>query len=86
MGDQNNRISEVTALIERIQSFATLEENWDSYGAKPIDQDCIEQAIEYVRCQLGLCPNLPYAVVPTNTGGVEFEWMDGRTYRIEPKS
>lgn len=66
-----NWLSEVD---DRLHSFSQLKDNWDSYGASPIDEDLIRQAF-----QLFLSSNLdkdvpkPF-IVPRKDGGINFEW------------
>ena len=62
-------------LMVRIRSFAQLEENWDSYGAPPIDQSSIRNAGEFARqCAVSLTPRTEPDVQPTASGYVEFSW------------
>ena len=56
-------------VLATIEGFRRLEANWDSYGAEPLTPRAIEQAEAFVRC---LATDL--TVVPTNRGGVGFEW------------
>jgi hypothetical protein len=62
-----------TVLERQLASFRSLEENWDSYGALPIDENAIRSArallVELAVAQL---PS-PY-VVPTSKGGLALEW------------
>ncbi len=51
--------------------FATLrglEANWDSYGADPINERCIQKAYDIWRTLPGR-----WDVVPTNNSGVQLE-------------
>jgi hypothetical protein len=58
-----------------VQMLRDLKPNWDSYGAGPIDERCIQKAYELWRCLSGR-----WDVVPTNNGGVQLEqhrdWLD----------
>jgi hypothetical protein len=66
--------TDYVATEETIRGFAQLEEDWDSYGGKTIDQRCIEQATTF----LGeLRPEVRVQAVPTATGGVQLEWHGG---------
>lgn len=49
-----------------------LKENWDSYGAAPIDEGCIQKAYEVWRQLSG-----DYQVVPTSEGGIQLEQHKG---------
>jgi hypothetical protein len=53
----------------RLEHFATLKADWDSYGALPIDP----RAIECARRLLAVMSHEPQ-MVPTTRGGVQFEW------------
>lgn len=58
---------------EILRSFATLSEGWDSYGAKVIELQAVDSAIELLRRIVQ--PETPKpAVVPTNRGGIQIEW------------
>ena len=52
------------ALRERINSFAELKDNWDSYGSRPIDPRAIEAAKQIIG---------GWQAVPMNGGGVQLE-------------
>jgi hypothetical protein len=70
-----------SGLVERIESFADLGPNWDSYGAKPLDPALIERA-KTVATLLG---NLQAA--PGSDGSVSFEGYrgkDGIVIAVEP--
>lgn len=63
------------ALADRIRGFGGLEDDWDSYGAPPIDKAAIERALKVVAAaESGGIP-APYAF-PTTRGGVSLEWCD----------
>lgn len=49
--------------------MAKLEANWDSYGAAPIDPDCIARASELAQL---LGPD-KWTAVPVNDGSVQLE-------------
>jgi hypothetical protein len=56
-----------------LRGFATLSEGWDSYGAKAIELQAVNSAIELLRRIVQ--PDTPKpAVVPTNRGGIQIEW------------
>lgn len=57
----------------RLLSLMALEQNWDSYGGRPLLLATANQAFQLLArlCDLGLpAPRL----VPTAPGGVQFEW------------
>jgi len=59
--------------LQRLDELARLPNNWDSYGAKTITGAAIDEARRLIR----LCeePCQPPAIVPTNGGGVQLEWV-----------
>lgn len=60
-------------VFKKLDSFKLLEENWDSYGALPIDPDCIERAKSFLLA-IGVLFTPPLWPCPTSHGGVQFEW------------
>lgn len=70
---KNNTLSfEAAGLYLKINSFETLEENWDSYGASPPSHQTIENAILVLRF-LDYRDVSIYHVVPTPGGGIGIE-------------
>jgi hypothetical protein len=69
MEDQNLSKT-VVDTIRKIQTFAILESDWDSYGAEKIKTENIEKAIEWVK-QLSQFPI--NEAFPTRNGGVQLE-------------
>jgi len=64
---------------ERLHRFANLEQNWDSYGASPIDEGLIRQALQMLlSSDLEDVPK-PF-VVPRKDGGINFEWDFGEKF------
>lgn len=45
-----------------------MEANWDSYGAKPIDENCIQKALNMLEILHG-----EWFAVPVNDGSVQLE-------------
>lgn len=60
----------------RLQAFLRLEDNWDSYGAKPVHRANAEAAIRLLQSLVRANGPLP-SLVPTVTGGVQIEWRAG---------
>jgi hypothetical protein len=59
--------------IKQVSHLGDLEANWDSFGGRPIDPHCAMAAIRLILSFLG--PEIPPpAVIPTNRGGIQFEW------------
>jgi CheY-like chemotaxis protein len=61
------------AIRERADLILSLEEDWDSYGAPPIQPAIVEKALRVLAAVTTpevRCPSL----VPTRRGGVQIEW------------
>lgn len=68
-------MSTIDELVQKIESFADLEEGWDSYGADPISTEAIESA-KRLLFQLTEDHRLPDGVSPNTGGGVDLFWID----------
>jgi len=68
---------------EEIEHLERLEENWDSYGSRCIQQAAIKSAIRFIfDIRRGLVPMPNIAPVPG--GGIGFHWvMGGRDLELE---
>ena len=64
-------------IIERIKSFRELKQNWDGYGAEPLEPSVIIAALHFVDL-IGCSPNIE--VFPTALGTIQFEWENGIYY------
>jgi hypothetical protein len=62
--------------IMRVCQLGDLAQDWDSYGARPIDPHCARAAIEVILAVLGPSTASP-AIIPTNRGGIQLEWHRG---------
>jgi hypothetical protein len=65
--------------FERLEQFAKLEANWDSYDAAPIAGDAIDRAARLLRLVSGFGwlvgdAALPFAVALSPDGGIQVEW------------
>ncbi len=61
--------------FERMLEFLSLEENWNGYGERPVQEDAVERAVNVLN---KICPNGPSpVVVPTAEGGLQLEWSSG---------
>jgi hypothetical protein len=60
-------------LLAEISQIGDLKENWDSYGARPIDPRCAEAAANLLWAVLDSSTPKPF-VVPTSRGGIQLEW------------
>ena len=67
-------------LLKKLETFSSLEEDWDTYGSKPIDSECIDRAKDIIKLlpeeDIGIC------VFPLNHGGISFE-IDNHETEIE---
>ena len=64
------------SILERLNRFATLPENWDSYGAPPISQKIIDWAVSTLREILRIGKKeipLPF-IAPAGDGRIVMEW------------
>ncbi len=62
--------------VDRIKSFASLDDNWDSYGAEAIEGSTIVKAIRFFSIIVSRLPKdaaLPF-VAPACDGHIHFEW------------
>lgn len=63
--------------ITKITNLATLQEDWDSYGALPIDRGSITKACEYICYLAGYVSVDSPAVAGTPDGHIGFSWDKG---------
>src|SRR6266571_2089414 len=61
--------------IEQILPLFDLKENWNSYGAPPIDPGAIGFALAFLVNAMQVDTPRP-AVVPSPSGGLQFEWHE----------
>ena len=72
----------VTSAIELLG----LRQDWDSYGAPPINTTAIQRGIE-ILAEIMAPDSMPPTFVPTNSGGCQLEWhSQGRDVEIEISS
>lgn len=62
--------------LKKLEELKELKDNWDSYGAPPIDKECIKRARWFL---LAIGPKVSRGVwsVPCSHGGVQLEWHQG---------
>jgi len=73
-------------LLEKISELGDLDEDWDSYGARPIDPRCAMTAAEIILNLMDSETPAP-AIVPTSGGGIQMEWhRAGADLEIEIQS
>ena len=58
------------ALLVKLEEVSFLPENWDTYGAKPIDSDVIEKTKEVI---LNLDTTKLWNMVPGSDGSIQLE-------------
>lgn len=63
----------MTPTVSALGALLKLDAGWDSYGANPIDPNCVKAALELVCTVLRDDSPIP-SVVPTSRGAVQFEW------------
>ena len=68
-------------MIQKLQSFRQLKENWDSYGAAKPSVNAINRAISLVKT-LDLANQPVYFVAPGPNGEIVVEFREGE-YSIE---
>lgn len=76
----------VAPTLDSLRLLLALPPGWDSYGARPIDPACVRAAIDVAFALLNERTPAP-VVVPTSSGGVQFEWHTrGIDLEIEVRS
>ncbi len=73
----------VRAAVKKMSQLSHLSENWDSYGARAVDEFLIQRVGEQI--SLTEAVSLPEPeVVPTSEGGVQLEWdLDSCALELE---
>src|SRR6266481_3845048 len=63
-------------VLNRLNSLFDLQENWDSYGAKRINQELVYVVLSVLDAVMQPHTPAPY-VVPTPNGYIQLEWHRG---------
>jgi hypothetical protein len=74
----------VSLAADVIRSFATLRNNWDTYGALTIEDEVVARALRVLDV---LVEGYTFQPVPCSDGGISFEGMgewDGVDLKVEP--
>lgn len=72
-----------TSLVEKISSYRSLPQNWNSYGSPPPSAIARQKAIRFIIALLDEKQPRP-RVTPVSGGGIQFEWSYGeREIEIE---
>jgi hypothetical protein len=59
--------------VAKLQRIAALEDNWDTYGSRPIPPTVVARMLDVL--DVVAFPRMPEpAVVPTPEGGIQLEW------------
>jgi hypothetical protein len=64
---------DLSPLPDTAKRLSKLPENWDSYGAEPVDPELIEYGLSRLNELTTSQTPLP-AMVPTSHGGIQLEW------------
>lgn len=78
-------MAQLNQAFQRIGRFARFPENWDSYGAKAIDKECISRGVSIFKKLVKLRSTAevqipdPF-VAPLSSGGIQIEWEEGERY------
>ncbi len=71
-------------VIRKILSFADLEPDWDSYGAKTVNLKAIRNTEKLLTNILTLYPNAtPFDITPMSDGGIQLEWKGKNSIEVE---
>ena len=71
VGDED--VTWLGPVLDSAAGLLVLPEDWDSYGAPQIDPEKVAFGIRMLLANLDQAAPTP-AVVPTNSGGLQFEW------------
>lgn len=63
----------ISSTISRLKKLSELSENWDSYGAKPVEKNAVLMALNLIGAIYSARVPEP-AIVPLASGGIQFEW------------
>jgi hypothetical protein len=82
-------LQNIERAFARLNEFETLEEDWDSYGAPPIDKAMLEEARKVLKAmrdnpELSGLTGLEFHPYPSPTGGVAIDFeFQGRELRLK---
>lgn len=64
---------QMSQALARINQLASLDEGWDSYGARAVQPDSAIHAVRLLAAVISAGAPLP-EIVPTTEGGIQLEW------------
>lgn len=65
--------AKLARLVEAIKSFESLQANWDSYSARPLDDRAVRAAMELIVDSERTCC-APDNLIPLSSGGLGLRW------------
>jgi hypothetical protein len=70
--------------LETLQALLEIDDSWVNHGDRPIDPECLQDAVEFVQELLERDTQEPWNTYPTTGGGVELYWVrdDGSVAEI----
>lgn len=68
----------VEEVAPKLRELISLPENWDSYGAKPINPNAAESALKLLSSIMATYAVATPALIPRNRGGLQLEWNSSR--------
>lgn len=72
------------SVMRQCLALAGLPPNWDTYGARPVNSITAAAAVRFLRRVVPSSLKIGPFVVPTATGGLQFEWsIGGRHLEVE---
>ncbi len=63
----------VPPVIERINEFGALAQDWDTYGGLPVSKANARHALDFLARVMGPSTPLPW-IAPLGTGGLQLDW------------
>jgi len=76
-------VNRFKAIFTEFERLATLQENWDSYGARGLRMEAFLAALSFLASIISKGAPCPHISL-TNTGGVHLEWThEGRGIEVD---
>ena len=64
---------QILRLLPGLEKFLSLGDNWDSYGAKPIEENIVGRVINFLGSAFVVSSVAP-EIFPLSSGGIGIEW------------